>query len=94
MAPSELAVGAPATDGFIEAEGRGNCLAIAFEEAAPAEVVLKVFGRHAVEATHPGFQADVMGIDVLDVEDPIHHPDALLHIDRTVSDSGLTAKVL
>jgi len=31
--------------------------------------MLEVFGGYAVEAPYPGFQAAVVGIDVLDVED-------------------------
>ncbi len=44
--------------------------------------MFKVFGGDAVEAAHPGFQAAIVGIDVLDVEDALKHLEAALHIDR------------
>lgn len=84
---SELAVVCPVPGSFVEAYDRGNGVSIAFEEAAPAEVVLEIFGG-PVEAAYPCFQAAVAGIDVLDVEDSLHHSNALLYIDRTMCDPG------
>lgn len=56
--------------------------------------MVKVFGGDPMEAAHPRFQAAVAGVDVLDVEDTLRHTNTLLHIDRTVGDSGLAGKGL
>lgn len=56
--------------------------------------MVKVFGGDPMEAAHPRFQAAVAGVDVLDVEDTLHHMNPLLHIDRAVDDSGLAGEGL
>ena len=47
--------------------GSGGVARHAVEGAEPAEVVLQVVRGHAVEAAHPGLEARVVGVDVLDV---------------------------
>lgn len=42
----------------------------------------------AVEAAHSGFQAAVVGINALNVENAVQHPRSLLDIDLAVGDAG------
>jgi hypothetical protein len=39
-----------------------------FEGSTPTEVGLEVFGCDAMEASHPRFEASVVGVDIVDVE--------------------------
>ena len=39
------------------------------DRATPAQIVVKVFGGHSVEASHPFFQPRVVGVRILDVVD-------------------------
>ena len=55
--------------GSQEAALRTDVIAFPFEHAAPAEVAWEVFCSHAVEPAHPGFQAAVIGVDVLNMKD-------------------------
>ena len=88
LALSELAVEIASSGSFGEAERWGDAVAIAFEETTPAQVVVEILGGDAVEAAQPGFQATVVGIDVLDVEDAFEHPNALLYVQRSVRYAG------
>ncbi len=55
--------------GSQEAALRTDVVAFAFEHATPAEVAWEIFCSHAVEPAHPGFQAAVVGVDVLNMKD-------------------------
>lgn len=47
----------------------GDVIAFALEDAAPAEIVWEIFRGHAVEPAHPGFEAAMIGVDVLNMRD-------------------------
>src|SRR5208337_2814659 len=52
-----------------EAALRADVIAFALEHAAPAEIVWEIFRGHAIEPAHPGFEAAVIGVDVLNMKD-------------------------
>lgn len=56
-------------------------MAVALQQAAPAEVVLQVLGGYPVKASHPLLEATVVGVDILNVEGSFHNPNALPNID-------------
>ena len=46
---------------------RADVIAFVFEQAAPTEIACEIFRGHAVHPAHPGFQAAVVGVDVLNM---------------------------
>ena len=70
---------------------RDRCF-VAFEHAPPAQIILQVLGGYAVEAMHPAFEAAVVGIDVLDMEDTVDDAWAVLDVERSVGNPGGASK--
>lgn len=85
---SELVVELPSPKRLVETERGRNGVPIALKEAAPAQIVVEVFGRNAVESAHPRFQSTVVGIDVLDVEDAVDDTNALLYVQSAMRNAG------
>lgn len=59
-------------------------MAIAFQHAPPAQVVLQVLGGHPMKASHPLLEATVVSVDVLNMERPVDKPNALLNMDGSM----------
>ena len=43
------------------------------QQAAPAEVVGQILRCHTMESPHPLLEPTVIGIHILDMEDPVYH---------------------
>lgn len=69
-------------------------VAFGIEQSKPAEIVGQVLGGDAMESRHPGFRATVIGVDVLDVKDPVLDPNALRQIERLMGDIGFLSEGL
>ncbi len=52
--------------------------------SSPAEIVGQIARGDALEAHHPALQAAMVGVDILDVERTVAHPNAGGDIDRLV----------
>ncbi len=58
----------------------------ALQTPSPSQVIGQVFGRDAMEAGHPALQAAVVGVGALDMQGPVHDPNAGAEIDGHVGD--------
>ena len=59
------------------------------KETPPPQITVQVPGRHSIEPPHPPLQSAVVGVDVLDMENLLLHPDTCLDIQGLVSNSSL-----
>ncbi len=53
---------------------------VTLKEPSPTRIAVQVPGRHSVEPLHPSLQPAVVGIDVVDMENPLLHSDARLDV--------------
>lgn len=58
-------------------------------EPPPTQIALQIPSGHSIESLHPSLQPAVVGIDVLNMENPFLHPDASLDIHGLVGNSGI-----
>jgi hypothetical protein len=66
---------------------------IALKHATPAQVVREIAGGDTVKANHPGFQAAVVGINVLNVEGALSYPLTGTGVDDMVGNALGAGKV-
>ncbi len=58
-------------------------------EPPPTQIAIQIPSGHSIESLHPSLQPAVVGIDVLDMENPFLHPDASLDIHGLMGNSGI-----
>jgi len=85
---SPLSVG-PHAEGLGEEQVRRKEAGEALQAPTPAQVIRQVLGCDTVEVGQPSFQPAIVGVDVLDMEGVVDHPNASADIDGLVSDIEL-----
>ena len=58
-------------------------------EPPPTQIAIQIPSGHSIESLQPSLPPAVVGIDVLDMENPFLHPDARLDIHGLVGNSGI-----
>src|SRR5450759_2795072 len=58
-------------------------------EPSPTQIAIQIPSGHTFESLQPSLQPAVVGIDVLDMENPFLHPDTSLDIHGLVGNSGI-----